>query len=552
MQNNWYNIVRDYTIRLVGIRSVSSTEGELGVVEEVLHLLQSDGLQDAYTAIGLDPLPGDLVGRQNAYAFLRGNSPRTLLLLGHIDTVDTADYGPLEPWALNPEGLSAHLETLTALAPGLAEDLATHPGDWLFGRGSVDMKSGIAVNIAVMRHLAQMACKGNLSLSVVLLATPDEENESMGVLQAVNFLLRLREQYGLEYCGAINTDYTAAHYPGDEHRYIYTGTVGKLLPSFLIIGRESHVGVPFDGIDANLLAAELIRALSMNDELCDVVRGQITPPPVTLHAGDLKTHYDVQLPFMASFYLNVLTFSTEPGQLLTRLQLLSQEVLRQALQRIDDAERRWTQTAGNPSQAQSMKPRSGTVLSYADLCSDIARQFGREHLEAELDRASESCPDGLDARQRCLHLLRSLWKFSGKTGPTIVFYYSPPYYPHVAASPGALRNAIRSVADAHPELKLIVQEYYPYISDMSYLRLDPGTDVTALTANIPTWQVPGRPARPGAYSLPLQAIQDVAMPVVNLGPYGRGVHQLGEGVLMSYSFGILPQLICEVIERLGQ
>jgi arginine utilization protein RocB len=39
--------------------------------------------------------------------------------------------------------------------------------------------------------------------------------------------------------------------------------------------------------------------------------------------------------------------------------------------------------------------------------------------------------------------------------------------------------------------------------------------------------------------------------VINLGPYGRGVHQSGEGVLMSYSFGILPQLIYEVIERLG-
>jgi arginine utilization protein RocB len=552
LQNNWYDIVRDYTIRLVGIRSVNSTEGELRVVAEVLPLLQSDGLESAYTAIGLDPLPGDQFGRQNAYAFLRGNSPRTLVLLGHIDTVDTADYGPLEHWALNPEGLAARLETLTALAPGLAEDLAAHPGDWMFGRGSVDMKSGVAVNIAVMRHLAHMALEGTLPLSVVLLATPDEENESAGVLQAVNFLLRLREQYGLEYCGAINTDYTAALYPGDEHRYIYTGTIGKLLPSFLVIGRESHVGVPFDGIDANLLAAELIRALSMNDELCDVVRGQITPPPVTLHASDLKAHYDVQLPFMASFYLNVLTFSTEPGQLLTRLRLLSQEVLHQALRRIDDVERRWIQTGGNLSQVQLIKPRSGTVLSYAELCSDIAQQFGQERLEAELDRASESCPGGLDARQRSLYLVRSLWKLSGKTGPAIVIYYSPPYYPHAAATPCPLRDAINSVADAHPELKLVVQEYYPYISDMSYLRLDPGTDTTALTANIPTWQAPGKPARPGAYSLPLQAIQDAGMPVVNLGPYGRGVHQSGEGVLMSYSFGILPQLICEVIERLGQ
>ena len=86
---------------------------------------------------------------------------------------------------------------------------------------------------------------------------------------------------------------------------------GKLLPSFLIVGKEAHVGEPFQGVDANLLAAELIRDLSMNDALCDVVRSsnktqdvqdvQVTPPPVTLRASDLKTHYDVQLPFRCLF-----------------------------------------------------------------------------------------------------------------------------------------------------------------------------------------------------------------------------------------------------------
>ena len=551
MQNNWYNIVRDYTIRLVGMHSVNSTTGELRVAEEVLRLLRSDGLENAYTAIGLDSLPGDPYGRQNAYAFLRGKTPRTLLLLGHIDTVGTADYGPLEPWALDPKGLAARQDILAALAPGLDEDLAAHPTDWMFGRGSTDMKSGVAANIAVMRHLAQMSHEGSLPLSVVLLATPDEENESAGVLQAVNLLLRLRKQYGLEYLGAMNTDYTAARYPGDQHRYIYTGTIGKLLPSFLVIGRESHVGVPFDGIDANLLAAELIRNLSMNDELCDVVGGQSTPPPVTLHTTDLKTHYDVQLPFMAYFYLNVLTFSTEPGQLLRRLRRLTEEVLNQALQRIDDAERRWVQTSGNPSQVEFIKPRSGIVLTYAELCANVAQRFGQERLEDELEKAWESSPDGLDARERSLHLVRSLWKLSGKPGPAIVIYYSPPYYPHVSATPCALLDAVHTVAETHPELQLVVQEYYPYISDMSYLRLDPGLDVTALTANIPNWQSPGEQERSGAYSLPLKAIQDLGMPVVNLGPYGRGVHQSGEGVLMSYSFGILPQLIYEVIERLG-
>jgi len=86
---------------------------------------------------------------------------------------------------------------------------------------------------------------------------------------------------------------------------------------------------------------------------------------------------------------------------------------------------------------------------------------------------------------------------------------------------------------------------------MSYLHLDPTIDTAALTANIPTWQPPGAPNRPGAYSLPLDAMRALDVPVVNLGPYGKGAHQAGERALMSYSFGVLPQLLYEAIERLA-
>jgi len=550
MQSDWYDIMRQYTTRLVRICSVSPDKGELLVAEEVLRLLRADGLESIYTANGLDPLPDDPTGRQNAYAFLRGSSPRTVVLLGHIDTVDTTDFGPLEPWALDPEGLATRQDALAELAPGLAEDLAAHPGDWMFGRGSIDMKSGVAVTIAVMRHLAEMAREGRLPLSVVLLATPDEENESAGVLQAVRFLLHLREQYGLEYLGAINTDYTTARYPGDQHRYIYTGTIGKLLPSFLVVGHASHVGDPFDGVDANLLAAELIRDLSMNDELCDVVRGQSTLPPVTLHATDLKTSYDVQLPFAAYFYLNVLTFSTAPRKLLKRLRRRAKATLKRTLKRIDKSERRWILTSGDKARLERLKARSGVVLTYSELHAEVEQRLGQEHIAAELSAAWESMPAGLDARERCLHLVRHLWTLSGKRGPAIVIYYSPPYYPHVAATPCLLHEVVAAVAAAHTELNLEVQEYYPFISDMSYLRLDPGMDMATLTANIPTWQEPNTTARSGRYSLPLVAIQELGLPVVNLGPYGRGAHQCGERVLMSYSFGTLPQLLYEVIERL--
>jgi arginine utilization protein RocB len=37
---------------------------------------------------------------------------------------------------------------------------------------------------------------------------------------------------------------------------------------------------------------------------------------------------------------------------------------------------------------------------------------------------------------------------------------------------------------------------------------------------------------------------------VNLGPYGAGAHQASERARMSYSFGTLPQLLLETIQRL--
>lgn len=544
-KKNWFQLVRDYTERLVAIRSVSPGQGEIQAAQVVLDLLHADELDTIYTASGLDPLEGDLYQRQNAYAFLQGKQPVTLVLLGHIDTVDTADYGLLERWSLAPDELAKRADQLL-MPEQIASDDA---GDWLFGRGAADMKSGVAVNIALMRQLALQARDEPLPFSVVMLATPDEENESAGVLQGVRFLLRLRERYELNYVGVINTDYATALYPGDPHHYIYAGTVGKLLPSFLCIGRESHVGTPFQGLDANLIAAELIRDLSMNDLLCDAAGGLVTAPPVTLHATDLKTHYDVQLPFMAYFYLNVLTLTTEPGELLEVLRQRCQTILGQMLQRIDATERRWQQASGQMVVAQ--EPRSISIITYAEIYTETLQKLGEERVQAALSDEWERWPGTLDKRERSLHLVRRLWALSGRQGPAVVLYYAPPYYPHVAATPGLLQDAITAVISTHPEQQLVQREYFPLLSDMSYLQLAADADLTALTTNMPVWEDAAAPSRPGSYSLPFDAMQQLGAPVFNWGVHGRGAHQRDESVQMSYSFEALPRLLYETIERLA-
>jgi arginine utilization protein RocB len=545
--SRWFEATRDYTLRLVGIRSVSPSAAENDVAREVVRILGEGDLASAYTAIGLDPVEGDSYDRATAYAFLRGASARTIVLLGHIDTVPTADYGALEKYALDPLALHQRRDSLAELTPGLAEEIARYGDDLLFGRGTIDMKAGVAANIAVMRALAERARQEPLPLSVVLLATPDEENESAGVLQAVRFLLRLREEQGLEYLGAINTDYTTALYPDDPHRYVFTGTIGKLLPSFLVIGKESHVGDPFDGVDANLLAAELIVDLSMNPELCDVVRGQSAPPPVTLHSADLKAGYDVQLPFAAYFYLNVLTLSSGPDELLARLRTHVEATVARTLERLHSAEERWIRL--NEDGAPAHARRMGSVMTCAELRRMTEARLGAEAVEAELAALAATLSATLDKRERSLRLAQRLWTLSGLSGPAVVLYYSPPYYPHAQAAPGPLHEAMARVATAHPELDLLTKEFYPYISDMSYLRLDPGMDLSALKANMPLWSDDFPPTM-GAYSLPLDEVQRLGLSMINLGPYGWGAHQRGERLLQSFSFGVLPQLIYEVIERL--
>ncbi|KXK14737.1 MAG: Succinyl-diaminopimelate desuccinylase [Chloroflexi bacterium OLB14] len=146
--------------------------------------------------------------------------------MAHFDTVgvdDFARYGDVNV-AFQPAKLAEEMQKYFEAKRDLdiSENSAWNAlksGDWLFGRGSVDMKSGVAVNIAVLRAFAKPDEQGKrlideLNGNLLLLACPDEETESVGVLSAVSNLLKLREQEKLNYIGVINTDYTA---PRDEN-----------------------------------------------------------------------------------------------------------------------------------------------------------------------------------------------------------------------------------------------------------------------------------------------------------------------------------------------
>lgn len=116
----------------------------------------------------------------------------------------------------------------------------------------------------------------------------------------------------------LDPDYIAPAYPGDPNVYQYIGTVGKLMPTFFVVGKETHVGESFSGLDPNQIAAEITRRVNLNPEFSDVVEGEVTLPPITLKQRDLKPEYSVQIASKSILFFNYATHSSTPADVMKR------------------------------------------------------------------------------------------------------------------------------------------------------------------------------------------------------------------------------------------
>ena len=140
----------EFTQRLVRIPSVNQQGlGEAPVVDEVVALAESWGWEPVVDYVA--------PGRPNCVIRLRGNRPgRTLLFEGHTDVVTAGDP---ETWSRDPFG-------------GEIADGRIH------GRGSADMKSGLAAMLFAVRAFE---LSGPFAGEIVLAILCDEEEMMIGV-----------------------------------------------------------------------------------------------------------------------------------------------------------------------------------------------------------------------------------------------------------------------------------------------------------------------------------------------------------------------------------
>lgn len=541
--------IEELAVMLTRQRSVTETIEEQLVTEKVAHFFQGldyykEHPEDLITVLA----PDDPWGRKSVISILRGkkdpSNKKTVILIGHTDTVGISDYGELKDFAHLPYELTEKLrDRKEQLPPEVQADLDS--GDYLFGRGIFDMKAGNAIIMSLMEEIEKDL--ENFSGNIIYCAVCDEEANSIGMRSCVPKLVELREKNQFKYTALINTDYMTSEYPGDLNKYVYVGTVGKLMPSFYVVGKETHVGEAFKGLDPNQIIAELTKRINLNTDLCDVVEGEVTLPPMSLKQQDLKPEYSVQTAKTAHAFYNFATHYSTPDMVLEKMRGVATSAFAEVLKNIND---QYAKYCALTERSYESIPFKVSVMTYNELYAAVREEKGKELDELlETNRQKWLMDESIDDRDYALKEVEWLQMMWTNQEPVIIVYFTPPYYPHIYVEGKTnqekqLLEAVKEAVDTtETDYQLVYKKFFPYISDLSYAAAPKEVDaVEALKQNMPGFGV--------KYSLPLEDMQKLQLPVVDIGPFGKDSHKFTERLEKNYSFNVAPVLVQKTVMNL--
>lgn len=148
-------------IQLLHVPGISGTRSEVLTAEKVLSLLEKMPYFQSHPAqLWRIPVPDDPLGRFDVAAYLELNprAKKCVILSGHMDVVGVEEYGHLAELAFDPEALRERIAELP-LSDEARRDLES--GAWIFGRGTADMKLGLALGLELLRHFSE-PCSGKI------------------------------------------------------------------------------------------------------------------------------------------------------------------------------------------------------------------------------------------------------------------------------------------------------------------------------------------------------------------------------------------------------
>lgn len=489
-------------------------------------------------------IEGDTLGRKVVWSIVRGSGKDTVVLIHHHDAVDICDFGRLEKYAYKPDILKEKLKGIIHTEE-IEADLESD--NWIFGRGTADMKAGAAIQIAVIEEFSKIK---ELYGNILLVSVPDEESLSAGMRGCIKLLKQLKERFSLKYILMLNSE------PHDRENMsvgtLYEGSVGKIMPVIYVRGNKTHIGNVFGGFNPLMLMSEILGRIELNLEFTDVVRGEASPPPTFAYLRDRKEVYDVSTPPSIGAYLSILTLKKTPREILDMLLKESIDAFEETIKKINN---RYFEYSSNIGKTPVELPWKSRVKSFKEIYEDAVKRVGDKFIN-EYNEFIESISDDVNNgiisyAEGSFKLIEKILLYSEDSNPIVVIAFSPPFYPQVTNDDfsnlnnkiNILCSEINNFSEKNFNEKYRSLNYFMGISDLSYAALpDSDAVVSCIEGNMPAWK--------RFYEIPFDDMREISMPVINIGPWGKDLHKITERVNKSDLFKKTPRIIEHAIKYL--
>ena len=494
-----------------------------------------------------------------------GGSRKTIILTGHYDVVDTEEYGNERALAYDVEKWENLVKSGNVL-PGMPDEVKEDflSGDWMFGRGTADMKGGLSVGLVLLdwygkivaeaegkaRSMAvseaevasELGDASGISGNLLFVTVPDEEGYSAGMRGAVPFLNEVKERFDLEYTALIDLEPASME---NGAKTIYTGSVGKTMPAVLVQGVKAHVLNCFHGVSSLGVLSSFFMKTELAPEFAEKSTAEICPPPTWFCLRDRKEGYDVSVPFRAGGYMSMLGFEKTSDEVIKRLKALGRESFEEYARGMEE---KWKAVNCSPFKCPGAAAAAeAEVLTVSELLAYCRKEQGEafttwfsETYKAQkvrLDKGETNFPSAT------LDFMEQLLNQSKISGPVMLFGFAPPFYPAVdSGEEGKLLFEEMKKAAEKEGVSLKCHEYFCGISDLSYCGGMDKEELAAYAAQTPLWG--------SAYAMDIEAMARLKIPSMLFGPWGKDIHTRWERVNKASLYEKTPAVLKNFIEQM--
>ena len=166
------------------------------------------------------------------------------------------------------------------------------------------------------------------------------------------------------------------------------------------------------------------------------------------------------------------------------------------------------------------------------------------------EEAQQALRDGASYQEISIQNIQKVLDFYDRKEALVVLAIAPPYYPpmncrRLSDSPIMIDKIIqlyRDYLDKGAGCQLQVDEFFMGICDLSYCALEkPAAEYQDLIASMPVPE--------NLYQLDFSEIASNHIPGINLGPWGKDLHQLTERVYEQDMLETIPNFLLYLLEN---